>query len=174
MTKFLRNAALAASVAATALTATPAIAAPVGAATPATARARIVRPLLLTATRNLDFGTITLGTVAAGGETVSMNQAGTVSCGAGGLTCSGTPVSATFNVQGTNNQVVVITAVASTLTNANDATTLSFSPNAPASVTLTNSGAPGTNFNVGGAITIVPATTDGVYTGNMNVTVDYQ
>ncbi|WP_395624022.1 DUF4402 domain-containing protein [Sphingomonas daechungensis] len=174
MTKLLRNTCLAASVAASALVATPAVAAPVGAATPATARARIVRPLLLTATRNLDFGTITLGTVAAGGETVAMNQAGVVTCGSGGLTCSGTPVSAAYNVQGTNNQVVVITAVASPLTNANDGTTLSFSPNAPASVTLTNSGAPGTNFNVGGSITIVPATTDGVYSGNVNVTVDYQ
>lgn len=174
MTKLLRNTCLAASVVASALVATPAVAAPVGAATPATARARIVRPLLLTATRNLDFGTITLGTVAAGGEAVSMNQAGVVTCGSGGLTCSGTPVSASYNVQGTNNQVVVITAVASPLTNANDGTTLSFSPNAPASVTLTNSGAPGTNFNVGGSITIVPATTDGVYSGNINVTVDYQ
>ena len=174
MTKLLRTTCLAASVAATALIATPAVAAPVGASTPATARAKIVRPLLLTATRNLDFGTITLGTVAAGGETVSMTQAGVVTCGSGGLTCSGAPVSAQYNVQGTNNQVVQIFAVASPLTNANDATTLSFTPNAPATTTLNNSGAPGTNFNVGGSIIITPTTTDGVYSGNINVTVDYQ
>lgn len=174
MTKLLRMTCLAASVAATALTAAPAVAAPVGASTPATARARIVRPLVLAATRNLDFGTITLGTVAAGGETVSMTQAGVVTCGAGGLTCSGTPVSAEYNVQGTNNQVVQVFAVASPLTNANDGSILSFTPNAPATVTLTNSGAPGNDFEVGGAITILPATTDGVYSGNINVTVDYQ
>ena len=174
MTKLLRTACLVASVAATALTTTPAAAAPVGAATPATARARIVKPLVLTATRNLDFGTITLGTVAAGGEAVSMTQAGVVTCGSGGLTCSGTPVSAAYNVTGTNNQVVQVFAVASPLTNANDGSTLSFSPNAPATVAMPNSGNAGANFNVGGSITILPATTDGVYTGNINVTVDYQ
>ena len=174
MTNFLRIT-MAASVAALTLTSTPAVAAPVGASTPATARARIVRPLTLTATRNLDFGTITLGTVAAGGETVTLSQAGAItSCGSGGLVCSGTPASAQYNVQGTNNQVVQIFAVATNITNANDGSNLLFTPNAPASTTLTNSGAPGTNFNVGGAIIITPTTTDGVYTGNMNVTVDYQ
>ena len=50
---------------------------------------------------------------------------------------------------------------------------LAFSPNAPATVTLTNSGAPGTNFNVGGSISIAPATVDGLYVGNIEVTVDY-
>jgi hypothetical protein len=103
-----------------------------------------------------------------------MTQAGVVTCGSGGLTCSGTPVSAEYNVQGTNNQVVQIFAVASPLTNANDGSTLSFTPNAPATVTLTNSGVPGNDFEVGGAITILPATTDGVYSGDINVTVDYQ
>lgn len=176
MTKLLRMTCLAASVAATAIVATPAVAAPVGATTPATARARIVRPLVLARVTNLDFGTITLGTVAAGGETVSMTTAGVVTCGSGGLTCSGTPVAAVYNVQGTNNQVVQIFSATSSLTNANDGTTLTFTPTLPASgtVTLTNSGAPGNNFNVGGSITILPATTDGVYSGNINVTVDYQ
>ena len=173
MTNILRMT-LAASVAAATLIATPAAAAPVGASTPATARAKIVRPLVLTATRNLDFGTITLGTVAAGGETVSISQAGVVSCGSGGLVCSGAPQSAGYNVQGTNNQTVQIFASATNITNANDATNLVFTPNAPASVNLTNSGAPGTNFSVGGSIIITPTTTDGVYTGNINVTVDYQ
>jgi len=174
MTNVLRLT-LAASVAALTLASTPALAAPVGAATPATARAKIVRPLVLTATRNLDFGTITLGTVAAGGETVAISQAGVLSCGSGGLVCAGgLPQSAGYNVQGTNNQVVQIFAAATNITNANDATTLVFTPDAPASVTLTNSGAPGSDFDVGGSITILPTTTDGVYTGNMNVTVDYQ
>ena len=176
MTKLLRMTCLAASVAATALTATPAVAAPVGASSPAPARARMVRPLTLTATPNLDFGTITLGTVAAGGETVSMTTAGVVTCGAGGLTCSGTPVSAEYNVTGTNNQVVQIFSAAAPLTNANDGTTLSFTPTLPvgSTVTLTNSGAPGSDFEVGGSIVITPTTTDGVYSGNINVTVDYQ
>ena len=170
----IRMTGLAASAAAAALLATPALAAPVAAATPATGRAKLVKPLVLTATRNLDFGTITLGTVAVAGENVVMNQAGVVTCGAGGLTCSGTPASATFNVKGTNNQVVQIFAVASSLTNANDGSILSFTPSAPATATLPNSGTAGVNFNVGGSIKIMPATTDGVYSGNINVTVDYQ
>lgn len=173
MTKLLRSTCLAASVAATALIATPAVAAPVGASTPATARAKIVRPLLLTATRNLDFGTITLGTVAAGGETVSMTQAGVVTCGSGGLTCSGAPVSAQYNVQGTNNQVVQIIKTASNLTNANDGSTLSFTPLGQNTITLTNSGAPGNNFAIGGSIVIGSGTTDGVYSGTVDVKVDY-
>lgn len=171
MTNLLRMT-LAASVAALTLTATPALAA--SAATPATAKAKIVKPLILTATRNLDFGTITLGTVAAGGETVSVPQVGAISCGSGGLVCSGTAVSATYGVQGTNNQVVKITGTATDLTNANDGTKLQFTPNAPATLALTNAGAPGTPFSVGGSIIITPATTDGVYSGNIDITVDYQ
>jgi hypothetical protein len=174
MTKLLRITALAASVAATAIVAMPAAAAPVGAATPATARARIVKPLVLTRVANLDVDTITLGPLPPAAETVAMSQLGVVTCGSGGLTCSGTPVAAEYNVTGTNNQVVQIVAVASSLTNANDATTLSFTPDAPATATLPNSGTTGINFNLGGSITILPATTDGVYTGNIDVTVDYQ
>ncbi|GAA4745457.1 hypothetical protein GCM10023264_08570 [Sphingomonas daechungensis] len=174
MNHLLRKACLAASVASASLIAVPAVAAPVGAATPATGRAKIVKPLVLTSTRNLDFGTITLGTIAAAGETVAMTQAGVVTCGSGGLTCSGTPASAAYNVKGTNNQVVQVFAVASALTNANDGSTLSFTPSAPATVTMPNSGTAGVNFNVGGSIKVMPATTDGVYSGNINVTVDYQ
>ena len=44
----------------------------------------------------------------------------------------------------------------------------------PASVTLTSSGEPGINLDIGGSITLSSATADGTYTGTMNVTVDYQ
>ena len=115
-----------------------------------------------------------MGTVAAGGENVTLTAAGGFTCGAGNLTCSGTPTTAQYNVQGTNNAVVRILVGASTL-NGSLGGTLAFTPlaPAPATVTLTNSGAPGTNFNVGGQITILPTTGEGVYTGNMDVTVDY-
>ena len=49
-----------------------------------------------------------------------------------------------------------------------------FTPTAPASVTLVNSGNPGRDFNVGGSITIPSTATDGVYSGVIEVTVDYQ
>jgi len=170
MKKFL----IAAGAAALAFTATQAVAAPVAASTPATANAKIYRPLILTSSRNLDFGTIVMGTVAAGGENVTLTAAGGFTCGAGNLTCSGTPTTAQYNVQGSNNAVVRILVGASTLSNGSGGT-VAFAPlaPAPATVTLTNSGAPGNNFNVGGQITILPTTAEGVYSGNMDVTVDY-
>ena len=42
-----------------------------------------------------------------------------------------------------------------------------------ATITLTNSGSPGKDFNVGGSIA-VPSTADGTYSGNVAVTVEYQ
>ena len=166
---FARILAATAVVTAAALTVTPALAAPVSATTPATARAQIVKPLVLTATQSIDFGTILLTAVTAS-TAVSISQAGAITCGTG-LTCSATGKQAIFNVAGSNNQTVKIATTAANITNGT--TNLLFTPNAPATVLLTNSGAPGNNFNVGGAFAIDTATTDGVYTGNLIVTVDY-
>ena len=172
MTKFAKFAA----VAAVAMMATPAVAAPVGVSgAKPEARAKIVRPLTLTATGAVDLGTITLNGVTAD-HVVSVSAAGILDCGGGTaeLVCSGTTSVATYNVQGTNNQVVTIIKTPSNLTNANDGSTLTFTPLGAASVTLTNSGVPGTDFNIGGSITVGTATTDGLYTGEVEVTVDYQ
>lgn len=171
MTKFTRLAALAV---ATTLVATPALAAPVGANPKAQASARIVRPLTLTALQDLDFGTIVVDALAAP-QAVSVSQGGVLSGCSGALTCSGTVAAAQYNVTGTNNFVVNISATASDLTNTSSGggELLAFTPNAPATVTLTNSGAPGNNFNVGGSITVAPATVDGLYVGDIEVTVDY-
>lgn len=166
---FARILAATAVVTAAALTVTPALAAPVSATTPATARAQIVKPLVLTSTQSIDFGTILLTAVTAS-TAVSISQAGAITCGTG-LTCSATGKQAIFNVAGSNNQTVKIATTAANITNGT--TNLLFTPNAPATVLLTNSGAPGNNFNVGGAFAIDTATTDGVYTGNLIVTVDY-
>jgi putative copper export protein len=166
---FARILAATAVVTAAALTVTPALAAPVSATTPATARAQIVKPLVLTATQSIDFGTILLTAVTAS-TAVSISQAGAITCGTG-LTCSATGKQAIFNVAGSNNQTVKIATTAANITNGT--TNLLFTPSAPATVLLTNSGAPGNNFNVGGSFAIDTATTDGVYTGNLIVTVDY-
>ena len=62
MTKFVKFAALAATVFVT----TPALAAPVGVTgAPPSATARIIRPLTLTSTGSLNFGTIVLNGVTA-------------------------------------------------------------------------------------------------------------
>jgi len=159
------------AVATLAFAATPALAAPVGATVPATAKAQVVKPLTLTAKTNLDFGTVLLSSVVVGTTyTVALTSTGTLTCTAG-LTCASTGTPATFNVTGSNNQLVKIYTAASNFSNG--MTTLQVTPSAAASVTLTNSGAPGLDFNVGASFPITSTTTDGVYTGNLNVTVDY-
>ena len=165
MTKFVCLAALAASVA----VATPAIAAPVPATPVAKARVNIVKPLTLAATRDLHFGTI----VVTGDDSVSINQAGTVTCGAAAnVTCDTTGAqSAEFHVTGANNQLVKINVSGSTL--ANGAATLAFTPTAQANITLPNSGAAGADFNVGGTVAVLASAPEGLYVGDINVTVEY-
>ena len=164
-----------AAVAALALTATPALAAPVSPNQNATATARIIRPLTLTWVQDLNLGMILLsGAGAWSGAVVSVSQAGARSCANVNVTCSGAVQAARYNVRGTNNQVVTITAPNVTLTNANNPLeTLLMTVSSPGTVTLTSSGAPGNDFNLGGSITVDSTTGDGVYSGTFNVTVDY-
>lgn len=149
--------------------------APIGQAHAATtniqANAKIVKSLTLSAKQNLDFGTITLSGTP-GTFTIAVSQAGTVSCPSG-ATCAGTARQAILNVQGSNAQIVRITVANANLVNTADGSTIPFTPDAPTSVTLTNSGAPGKDFNVGGSIAVT-STADGTYSGNVEVTVDYQ
>ena len=164
MTNLLRMT-LAASVAALTLTSAPAVAAPTSSSNgPATARARIVKPLTLTRVTHMDFGDIVVQD--AGTATLAMG---------GGLTCAATGTPAAYLVTGTNNQVVTVTAPDVSLTNAaNPGTPLTLDLNAPASILLPNSGATGENFSVGGSIAVAATTRDGLYTGDLAVTVDYQ
>lgn len=174
MSKFLRLTALAATVA-VAFTATQAAAVPVSATTDATAKARILRPLQLTSTQNLDLGTIVLRGAAPFTATVGIDRSATFNCdsNSGNVTCSGTPTVAVYNVSGTKSQPVTIAAGNVTLSNGTGGT-LTLTPDFNSTVNLTNSGAPGTNFNVGGSITVADTTPDGVYTGTFAVTADYQ
>lgn len=135
------------------------------------ARAKVVKSLELSSKQNLDFGTITLSGTP-GTYTVSISLAGQLTCPSG-ATCSGVAQPAIMNAQGSRNQVVLISVASSNLVNALDGSTIPFTPVAPASVTLTNSGFPGTDFNVGGSIDI-PSTADGSYAGNVVVTANYQ
>lgn len=135
------------------------------------ANASVVKSLTLVKKQDLEFGTITLSGTP-GTYTVSLSMAGVLSCPSG-ATCAGTATQGIMNVQGSNNQTVRITVAAANLVNALNGSTIAFSPVAPTSVTLTNSGAPGTDFNIGGSIA-VPSTADGNYSGSVQVTVDYQ
>jgi len=141
----------------------------------ATVKVTVVKPLTLTALQNLDLGTITLNSGTWSTVTVGISRAGVFSCPAGNVVCTGAPVTAQFKVTGTNKQVVTISAPNVTLTDQSDTTkTMIMTLDAPPSITLTSSGEPGLNFDVGGSIVLSSTTADGTYTGTMNVTVDYQ
>lgn len=135
------------------------------------ATVKTVKPLTLTSKQDLDFGQVILTSVS-GPTSVSLSQTGVLTCGVG-LTCAGAVRPAIYNITGSNNQIVRIFSLPSTLTNGSGGS-IAFTPNAPASVTLTSSGIPGNDFNVGGSIAITPATVEGLYSGNVEITVDYQ
>ena len=167
MTKFVRLAALAAVAT---VAAAPALAA-VPATPVAKARVNIVKPLTLAATRDLHFGTI----VVTGDDSVSIDGSGNVTCGAAvNVTCNTTGAqSAQVHVTGSNNQVVKVNVAGSNLTLFGGTATLAFTPTAPATVPLPNSGANGADFNVGGSVAVLASAPEGLYVGDINVTVEY-
>jgi hypothetical protein len=133
-----------------------------------------VKPLVVTKLQDLDLGTVTLAPGTWSNATVSISQAGVLSCANANVVCSGATTVAQYNVQGSNQQTVRISAPNVTMTNQSDSTqTLTLVTNAPASLVLTNSGAPGMTFSVGGSVTLNSTTAAGTYVGTFNVTVDY-
>ncbi len=136
--------------------------------------ANVVKPLILTWLQDLDLGTITLSPGTWSGATVSITRAGVFSCSNANLTCTGATQVAEYNVSGTNKSVVQISAPNVTLVNQSDSTkTLTLVVDNPGTVTLTNSGPPGTDFFLGGSIALSSSTASGVYAGTFNVTVNY-
>jgi hypothetical protein len=134
-----------------------------------------IKPLVISKIQDLDLGSITLGPGVWTNATVSISQAGALSCASANLTCSGAPTVAQYNVQGSKQSGVQITAPNVTLINQSDSTqTLTLVTDAPASLVLTNSGFPGSNFSVGGSVTLSSTTAAGTYVGTFNVSVDYQ
>jgi len=146
--------------------ATPAAAAQVSAVT----SVNVVKPVSLTKLQDLDLGTLTFSSFT-GTRTVVLSRPGVVTCAAD-IVCSGVTKAARFNVQGTNRLTVLISYTGGTLSNGVDSIPLT--PDGQASVTLTNSGFPGTDFDVGGSIQVSPDLVGGTYTGTMTVTANYQ
>ena len=155
----------------TALAAAIVLASPAGAAqiTAATS-AKIIKPVALTKLQDMDFGTL-LVTNYTGTRNVVMSRAGALTCPTE-ITCSGAPKQARFNLQGTNNMVVLISVTSAGLINGSN--TIPFASDVAGSVTLTNSGAPGMDIDVGGSLTINGAMPGGVYSGTLTITADYQ
>ncbi|HEU0310287.1 MAG TPA: DUF4402 domain-containing protein [Sphingomicrobium sp.] len=160
---------LAALAAAATIVATPAAAQVSVSNGPVTATARITKPLTLTRLDDIDFGEI----IVQGSDTVSIDYTnGNLSCGApANLTCQGATKRAQYRVTGTNNQDVTVTMPDVTLSNGTDNLTLVLA--GPGTVNLTNSGSVGETFYIGGSIAIDETVSEGTYTGQLAVTVEY-
>jgi len=140
----------------------------------ASVTANNVKPLVIAKLQDLDLGTVTLGPGTWSNATVSLSQAGVLSCTNANLTCAGATVVAQYNVQGSKQQAVYISAPNVTMVNQSDSTkTLTLVTDAPSSLILANSGYPGSNFSIGGSVTLDSTTSAGTYVGTFNVTVDY-
>jgi len=155
----------------------------------ATAKANVLKPLVMTGGGTVDFGTIVTPSTASFSGTFSIDAAAsqTSSYCASGFACSGTPAAAMFNLQGSNNNNITLTIPTTVTLTLQGATgtppTLIFatknsiaanSGNGNYTMQLPNSGSPGLNFYVGGSVTIDQATVGGSYQGTFTVTADYQ
>ena len=176
MTKLLRMTSLAATVAALALSASPALAVTSG--TDSTAKVRILKPLTLVSSANLNLGDIVLSGTGTYSATVKLSSANSLTCAAN-VTCSGTTSVAKYDLTGTKGQAVTISAPDVTMTGPGSATlTLktkdaSNNPYYATSVTLdATTGA--ASVAIGGEVTVADTTPDGVYTGTFAVTAAYQ
>ena len=136
--------------------------------------ANVVKPLTIKWIQDLDLGTNILGPGSWSGAPIVLARTGIRTCANANVTCSGTTAVAKYNVTGSNNMTVRISAPNVTLVNQSDSTkTLTLVPDSPGSVVLTSSGVPGITFPIGGSITVSSATAGGTYRGTFNVTVDY-
>jgi uncharacterized protein DUF4402 len=136
-------------------------------------QANALKPLVIAKIQDLNLGSITLGPGIWSNATVSLTKAGVFACDAR-VTCTGATLVAQYNVQGSNQQTVHISAPNVAMVNQSDPSqSLLLTVDAPASLVLPNSGIPGVNFSIGGSVTLNSTTSGGTYVGTFNVTVDY-
>lgn len=158
-----------------------AAAAAVGLALPASAasvnaraKAKVIKPLALKSIQDLELGVLILSPGDWSGSTVSLSREGVLTCPAK-LTCSGAIQVAVYNVTGSNGQTVVINAPEVTMVNqASPGDTLTLVVDGPGTVSITNSGARGLDFALGGSIAVDSTTPGGDYVGTFEVTAEYQ
>ena len=200
MTKTFNKAALAATVAAVAFAATPALAAPTSASANGTATVKIYSPLTIAAPTAtdavVDFG-ILVGTLGGATARTSNNfvinattapTAASVCTGAVNWSCAGSPHRALYTITGSVNSSVNVWVSATTIdllraggviTSPDDVVPLSL---ALSQTTDTNGDgiadvvlAAGTaDVYVGGTLAVSSTDRDGVYTGTFTVNADYQ
>lgn len=167
MKNFARMAAVAAAAT---IIATPAAA--VDGAPKAKANVKVTKPLTLKAEQDLNFGEVVL----VGDTTIKVDTSGNVDCGdPANATCITTGAQeARYRITGSNQQQVTITTPGSTLYRVGGGGSVAFRPVVDSiTVSLPNSGATGTTFNVGGEVDLLASTPGGDYQGDIEVTVNY-
>ena len=141
-----------------------------GAQITAVTSVKVMKPVTLAKLQDMDFGTLSFAGFT-GSRTIALSRAGAITC-AVDIVCSGVARQARFNMTGTRQNTILITYSGGTLSNGTDS--IPFTPDGQTTMTLTNNGSPGTDFDVGGSLSVSSALVGGVYTGTMTITADYQ
>lgn len=160
------------------------------ATTTAAVKASVLKPVQLTGGGTLDLGTILTPSLASysGTFTVAAAASQTGTFCAAGFSCTGTPAAAMFNIQGTNKNniginiplTIVLTlqdytggGTTPTLTIVTNNSLAANNGTGAYTIQVPNSGTPGLDFYIGGALTVTQATVGGSYAGTITVTADY-
>jgi hypothetical protein len=147
------------------------------------AGAKLIKPLTLTQTSPLHFGTINVLTGAGGTVKLPSNSTTRVfSAGVSESTVAPNATNAAYNVTGTKNvtyalglpeSITVTETITGSATMTIDSLTARFNGAGTDAVTSTLSATGTDSFTVGGTLTIAPSQEGGIYAGTFNVTIDY-
>lgn len=149
------------------------------ASTTGTGSITIIRPITITKTADLAFGTVVRPGTGSGTAVVSAAGARTVTGGVVGLASGATPAAAAFTVAGEGGQSISVTIPTTfSMINGSDTLVVTTSNNLAGSAsaqTLSNAlGSAGTlAFAVGGSVPITSTTTGGLYSGTFTVSAAY-
>lgn len=122
---------------------------------------------------DLDFGTIAIKNLPSGTATITLSPANTLTCATSTFVCAGTTSVPTFDVTGYNGANVAVSFTNSSINLTGPGANMPLALTSSASsVTLDGSGEG--SFTVGGTLTVNSGQVAGVYTGQMEVNVQYQ
>lgn len=139
----------------------------------------VIRPLTVTKSADMKFGTVVRPSTGSGSVVVSNAGARTVSGGVVALNSGDTPQAAQFNIDGEGGQSVSVTVPATfTMANGSESLTVTTSNNLGTNAsaqTLSNAlGSAGSlNVRVGGSVALPSTAATGVYTGTFTVSAAY-
>ena len=138
-------------------------------------RVRMVRPIIINLTRDLDFGSLVIATTA-GRATVNPRTDARTRTGGVTLLGGGTPGAARFVVSGTPSRPVQVTlGPRPTLTRSGGTETMTMTAltmNGGVNRTLNAAGT--LDLRIGGTLAVAANQAAGIYAGTFTVTVDYR